>query len=126
MEAVYLDTHMVLWLHIGDLKKLSGESMALIEGSAVFCSSFIALELQFLYEMGRLNFTPTQILDDLRESIQLEQKNSPIGELIQVANKQTWTRDPFDRLITAQASLLRLPLITKDQTILQHYPLAMW
>jgi PIN domain nuclease of toxin-antitoxin system len=37
-----------------------------------------------------------------------------------------WTRDPFDRLIVAQALLHDAPLITKDEHIRRHYAGALW
>ena len=37
-----------------------------------------------------------------------------------------WTRDPFDRLIAAQAIVADAPLVTADRTILEHLPLATW
>ncbi|HLG72825.1 MAG TPA: type II toxin-antitoxin system Phd/YefM family antitoxin [Chloroflexota bacterium] len=40
--------------------------------------------------------------------------------------KITWTRDPFDRLIAAHALATDTPLLTKDETIRQHLPLAWW
>jgi PIN domain nuclease of toxin-antitoxin system len=39
---------------------------------------------------------------------------------------QDWTRDPFDRLITAQAAVGSDVLITKDATITANYPRAVW
>ena len=40
--------------------------------------------------------------------------------------KETWTPDPFDRLIVAQARLLDASLITKDELIHKHYKKAIW
>jgi len=40
--------------------------------------------------------------------------------------EQTWTRDPFDRLIVSQARLADVPLLTRDRTIHTHYPRAIW
>jgi PIN domain nuclease of toxin-antitoxin system len=37
-----------------------------------------------------------------------------------------WTRDPFDRLITAHAAIDESPLLTKDDTIHTYYPGAVW
>jgi PIN domain nuclease of toxin-antitoxin system len=37
-----------------------------------------------------------------------------------------WTRDPFDRLISAHALAAKAPLVTKDRTIRAHLPLAWW
>jgi PIN domain nuclease of toxin-antitoxin system len=39
---------------------------------------------------------------------------------------QKWVRDPFDRLIVAQASANDAPLITKDEKIRRHYKRAIW
>ena len=38
----------------------------------------------------------------------------------------TWTRDPFDRVIVANAALNGNILISKDQNILEHYIHARW
>ena len=57
---------------------------------------------------------------------------SPRGEraifeaVIAEANRLSWTRDPFDRIITAHASLQKAPLLTKDTTISSHYKKAFW
>ena len=37
-----------------------------------------------------------------------------------------WTRDPFDRLIVAQAIAADGFLLTKDRTILNHSVAALW
>jgi PIN domain nuclease of toxin-antitoxin system len=37
-----------------------------------------------------------------------------------------WTRDPFDRIIVAQATLKHSPLITKDETLRKHYKHCIW
>jgi PIN domain nuclease of toxin-antitoxin system len=37
-----------------------------------------------------------------------------------------WTRDPFDRLIAAQALCRGIPLLTKDESIRRRIKLAAW
>ena len=41
--------------------------------------------------------------------------------LITQALREKWTRDPFDRLIVANAKAAGAPLITKDERIRKHY-----
>jgi PIN domain nuclease of toxin-antitoxin system len=36
------------------------------------------------------------------------------------------SRDPFDRIITAHAHLTSSPVLTKDESIRQHYRHAFW
>ncbi len=50
----------------------------------------------------------------------------PFERVVETAQRQAWTRDPFDRLIVAQASLAAAPLLTKDRTIREHYAKAAW
>jgi len=38
----------------------------------------------------------------------------------------TWTRDPFDRIITATAAMHNAMLLTKDEQIRQEYDRALW
>jgi len=42
------------------------------------------------------------------------------------AVRQSWARDPFDRIIVAQAALRRAPLITRDADIRADYDRALW
>jgi len=34
--------------------------------------------------------------------------------------------DGFDKITVAGSAILDIPLVTKDQLILQHFPLAVW
>jgi PIN domain nuclease of toxin-antitoxin system len=42
------------------------------------------------------------------------------------ARELRWTRDPFDRLITAQAAIGEDVLLTADESIRARYPHAEW
>jgi PIN domain nuclease of toxin-antitoxin system len=46
--------------------------------------------------------------------------------VINAAKELSWTRDPFDRLISAHAIVANVPLITADETIREHLHLAVW
>jgi len=46
--------------------------------------------------------------------------------VIEAAEAQDWTRDPFDRIIVAQAGLAAATLVTKDQPIRDRYAMAAW
>lgn len=66
------------------------------------------------------------MLAALRQSIGLEVVDVSFAELVDTAVGVTWTRDPFDRLLSAHAIVADIPLITADLTILDHLPLATW
>jgi PIN domain nuclease of toxin-antitoxin system len=62
----------------------------------------------------------------LHHQIGLQACNKSFLEVIQRASQLSWTRDPFDRVITAQAALEQDRLITKDRVILEKYEHAVW
>jgi PIN domain nuclease of toxin-antitoxin system len=86
----------------------------------------VALELQYLFEIGRLKEPPDAVLPALQGSLGLVVCDRPFAEVSWEARRLAWTRDPFDRLITAQASVGDARLMTKDETILKNYARAFW
>ena len=124
---IYLDTHVVLWLYTVKGEGLSKRARRLIEASpALLISPMVLLELAFLYEIGRIRVEAMPIYDYLKEKIGLESCAKPFSEIIRMATQNRWTRDPFDRIITAQAAIGSSTLITKDQQIRRYYPYAEW
>ena len=73
-----------------------------------------------------IRFNSIEVLDELRRSIGLEIQNGDFEKIIGESVRQTWTKDPFDRMIVSQAKLDKMKLITKDETILQNYEDAIW
>ena len=86
----------------------------------------VLLELEFLYEIGKITVLPMTVFGHLAEGIQLEICRRDFQEVVKLAIQQTWTRDPFDRLITAQAALQNDIFITKDRLIHDNYTRATW
>ncbi len=124
---IYLDTHVVLWLYALRGVGLSRRACQLIEESVtVLISPMVLLELVYFYEIDRLKVESDQIYRYLQQKIRLKVCTKPFFDVIQLASKQSWTRDPFDRIITAQAAIDHKTLVTKDITIRQHYSKAIW
>lgn len=89
-------------------------------------SPLVGLELAYTHEIGRARDPVPMMLAALRQSIGLEVADVSLAELAHTAVGLTWTRDPFDRMIAAQAIVADAPLITADRTILANLPLATW
>lgn len=123
---IYLDTHVVVWLYAGLTEKLSDLAQELINDQEIYISVIVRLELQYLYEIQRITDKSDLIISDLSHRIGLKLCNLNFNLIISQAFKITWTRDPFDRIITANASLNNKILITKDQNILNNYHKANW
>ena len=123
---IYLDTHVVVWLYAGEKKRFPAKAGKYIEENELLISPVVLLELQYLKEIGRLLVEPGVIYENLANTLTLNTCNLSFGKIISESLSQTWTRDPFDRIITAQALARDAVLLTKDGTILQNYPKAKW
>ena len=123
---IYLDTHITVWLFEGEIDVLSSKVINLLEQQDLLVSPMVSLEMQYLYEAKRIRHTPAQILQSLENSMNLQICDQPFGKVIQTAIEETWTRDPFDRVITAQAKLSGSTLISRDEKIQKHYKNCVW
>lgn len=123
---IYLDTHVVVWLYSGLIDRLSQTARRLINDHDVFISPAVRLELQYLFEVQRVTAAPDTIVTDLANRIGLQVCTKPFNRIVSEALANDWTRDPFDRLITAHASLDTDLLLSKDSNILRHYAHARW
>jgi PIN domain nuclease of toxin-antitoxin system len=117
----------VVWLYGLGPKCLAPKVAQLLEESGdIRISPMVRLEMQYLYEIGRVGQQPLPVLDVLQSDLGLVVCDAGFPAIVRVAESQTWTRDPFDRLIVAQASLFDAPLVTKDATVQANYPQAIW
>ena len=87
----------------------------------------VSLELQYLSEIGRVRLGAHDILDKLRVEIGLAVCERPFPDVIAIANGEGWTRDPFDRVIVAQARSNGVaPLLTADEKVRANYVNGVW
>jgi len=123
----YLDTQIVIWLCQKALDKISTPALAEIEISDLLVSPIVLLELQYLYEIKRI-VQPAQVLiNQLASQIGVKICAHPFRDIAETALFESWTRDPFDRLIVAHArSNGYSPLVTSDSKIQERYPKAVW
>ena len=123
---IYLDTHVVLWLREGLMDRLTKTARRLLEENDLLISPMVRLELQYLFEIKRCSSAAHLILKELQSEIGLSVCDLPFDLVASKATEITWTHDPFDRLIVANASCRGARLVTKDAGIRRHTKLAVW
>lgn len=121
-----LDTHVVVWLYEDPERLLPVKVRRRLESDALVLSPFVSLELQYLYEVGRIKVPGKTVIDELVPKLEMIVSDPPAALICAVAATLDWTQDPFDRLISAQAAATDIPLITKDRTIRKQLPQAWW
>ena len=87
----------------------------------------VLLELEYLYEIKRIVKPPLALLDQLQTLIGLKVSTHPFSAVAHTALFETWTREPFDRIIVAQArSDGYSGLVSSDEKIQQNYSKTIW
>jgi PIN domain nuclease of toxin-antitoxin system len=121
---ILLDTHVWVWL-AADPKRLSRRATTAIrratESGGLSVASISLGELAMLFAHGRLR-TPGSVESGVRSVVEktsvVIQEITPEIAALATLFPETFPQDPADRLIGATARSLGLPLVTKDQRIL--------
>lgn len=123
----YLDTNVVIWLEAGLIQRITERAKLRIENSDLLISPLVLLELQLLNEVGKLKSGPDVIFAHLAQAIGVSLCRLPMSATVASALDLQWTRDPFDRLIVANAIANNMAtLITADQHIRSFYQNVVW
>lgn len=122
-----MNTQVAIWLAEANLKKLSHRALSHIEKAEILISPMVVLEFGYLYGIERVTRTPPQIVYKLTTELQATVCDYPLPIIIEIAVGETWTHDPFDRLIVAHAKASgRAGLISRDEAIAANYPHTIW
>ncbi len=123
---IFLDTHVVIWLYANTIHKIPTQVQKQLNENELLIAAGVELEIELLYEIGRIKEPSHTILQYLNAHLGIKTSDISFHRIVEEAKTIKWTRDPFNRMIVANASIFQLPLITKDEFILKNYPLANW
>jgi PIN domain nuclease of toxin-antitoxin system len=123
----YLDTNTLIWLAQGSLDGISPKADRLLKQADLLFSPMVLLELEYLYEVKRLKFPARDIQQKVEYEAGVRLCDLPFSTVASAALDEKWTRDPFDRLIVANAKANGFAwLISADEEIARHYPRTVW
>ena len=114
---VLLDTHALLWWLAGD-RRLSPKARSTVsaEENVVFVSAASAWEICTKVRIGKLPGA-AEIAADLTACL-IDQGFTPLAISVEQAQRAGSLpgshRDPFDRMLIAQAQALNLPLVSNE------------
>jgi PIN domain nuclease of toxin-antitoxin system len=119
-SAILLDTHTLLWL-VSAPDQVSGAAREQIADSTreVMVSAVSAWEIAIKTRLGRLDGEPLlSAWPDIMAAMAVTELAIEAADAI-LAGRLAWNhRDPFDRMIVAQAARRGLTIATRDADIL--------
>ena len=123
----YLDTNVVVWLAQGDLARIPLTAQNILDQADLLISPMVLVELEYLYEVNRIRLSSRDVLRKVSHEAGIRVCDLAFPRVADVVIDEKWTRDPFDRIIVAQAKANGLALlVSADEEIRKHYPRAVW
>lgn len=119
-----IDSQALLWFVLGDSRRISVPMRARIEEEEVLVSIASLWEIAIKSGLGKLD-APEDLPDRVQE----------LGfQLLGIATEHAWRvrelpthhRDPFDRLLIAQAQAESLPIVTSDPAFADYDVAVIW
>jgi PIN domain nuclease of toxin-antitoxin system len=119
---ILLDTHVFLWL-LTEPERL-GEHLPIAEdhSNELLLSAVSSWEIAIKHGLGRLPLPepPQRYVPERLRAIGARALPIEHTHALAVAALEPLHRDPFDRLLVAQAGLLGVPILTADAAIAQY------
>ncbi len=113
--VILLDTNSLVWLNRGHPRARRPSAWV----GRLYASPVSLLEIQLLIEVGRIRLRAGAAVGDLVADDRWAIDDPSSADLFDRAIAIAWTRDPFDRLIVANAQLRGWRVATADGELLE-------
>ena len=126
---ILLDTHTILWW-VGDSDQLSTLARDLISDpqTSNVLSVVTLWEVAIKYHLGRLRIpgTPEEFFANLTEHLDLTMLPIEMAYAFTAAALPLHHRDPFDRMLIAQAIVEQVPILSSDARLARYPVRILW
>ncbi len=115
--SLLLDTHVLIWWDEGR-RIAAGARRAIEEADMVYVSAASAWEVAIKTGLGRLR--PTRTVEQAVSESGFRELPVTFHHAERVAALPSHHRDPFDRMLVAQAAVEQLTLVTRDHVFARY------
>jgi PIN domain nuclease of toxin-antitoxin system len=119
VTALLVDTHVFLWMQTEPERLGSARALLEDDGTELLLSAASSWEIAVKWALGKLPLPepPDRYVPDRMQRTAMTALAVSHHHALTVAELPTHHRDPFDRLLVAQAMSEDLPLITADAAL---------
>jgi PIN domain nuclease of toxin-antitoxin system len=125
---VLLDTHvLVWWMH--DPSRLSRHAVSTLQNAdnKILVSAAVAWELAIKARIEKI--TPASLIEDLSRTLRLQsfmELDITVAQAVAAGLLPLHHKDPFDRLLVAQALSLSVPILSADRVLDRYQVERLW
>jgi PIN domain nuclease of toxin-antitoxin system len=124
-----LATHTFIWWD-SEPAKLSAQALALCQDrqNVLLLSVVSVWEMQVKLQLGKLRLTLPlkEIIETQQQTNNIEVLPVTLAHVLALENLPTHHKDPFDRLLVAQAIVEKAVLISSDQNVVKYPVNVVW
>ena len=128
MTTILLDTQVFLWLQSDPERSASALPLLADENTTLLLSAASSWEIAVKWGLGKLTLpeAPETYVPDRMQRNAIGALPVMHSHALAVAKLPNHHRDPFDRLLIAQALSERIPLATADQSMRAYAAELLW
>ena len=126
MNRLLLDTHLVLWWMAGEPSRIGKRALAALgaDDAEPIVSAVTVWEAAIKRALGKLDSPPDLLAQLEGAGVRLLPISARHADLVGVLPLHH--RDPFDRLLVAQATVEGLPLVSEDASLRRYAIEVVW
>jgi PIN domain nuclease of toxin-antitoxin system len=113
--SLLLDTHVLLWLLAGEQSRFGPKALQAFGERAALVSAATVWEVAIKRRLGKLH-APSNLVETVAAA-GLHLLSITASHAEHVADLPDFHRDPFDRVLVAQARLENLTIVTADEVV---------
>jgi PIN domain nuclease of toxin-antitoxin system len=128
MTTILIDTHIFLWLQTSPERVSPGRDILENENTTVLLSAVSSWEIAVKWSIGKLPLpdSPDRYVPEVMQREDIRPLPVLHSHALAVASLPNHHRDPFDRLLVAQAMTEGLPLMTGDPAMRAYGAELIW
>ena len=118
--SILLDTHIIIWL-VCEPEKLSQITLNALEDKTnkVYYSMASIWEISIKSSIGRISLNLNELIENLQDN-DIQPLDIKHGHILKLQSLLMLHKDPFDRILVAQAMTENWKLFTRDDLLLQY------